>query len=402
MNEQTLPALRYVDVVPVEGDDGDPRFVLRDPSQIAPHAMAVSAAGYFVCAHLDGGHSCADIQRAFLHQFGAMIAPEDVQELVEALDDALLLHTERYEKAYESARKAFADSDVRDNRDRWPDEATLRKELDRCLAAGASVEVDRLRGVVAPHLDYERGFPCYADAYAALRAAGPAERYVILGTNHFGRSRSVVATGKDFLTPLGRVRNDVEWLERIESALGRNLREHEFDHAREHSIELQVHLLQALWPRHGFEIAAFLCPDPCGPTGTRPADGEGPDLEDFINALRVALDESAKTTVLIASADLSHVGMHFGDSEPTTDAFLEDVGRNDRRLLELLTQRREREFVDDVARAGNHTRICSVGCVYTLFRALPDARSRVLRYHQAENRETETTVSCAAMLLDSE
>ena len=402
MSDPALPALRNVDVLPIQDEEGNPRFVLRDPSQVSPHAMAVSAPGYFVLAHLDGGHTCAAIQQAFLHQFGAMVSPEDVLELVEALDEALLLRTPRYEAAYAAARDAYLAQDARDNRQRWPDGDTLRTELDSCLAAGAAVAVGDLRGIVAPHLDYQRGGPCYADAYAALRAAGPAERYVILGTNHFGRSRAVTATSKDFITPLGRVGNDRALLERIEAALGASLRTHEFDHDREHSIELQVHLLQTLFPNQDFEIAALLCPDPAGPTGACPADGEGPDLDEFIAALRTALAADRKPTVLIASADLSHVGMHFGDEQPTTDEFLGGVGANDRRLLEMLVERREADFVADVARMENHTRICSVGCIYTLLRTVPGAQCRLLRYHQAANREAETTVTCAALVVESE
>ena len=80
-------------------------------------------------------------------------------------------------------------------------------------AAGA------LRAIVAPHLDFPRGRPAYAAAYAALRQSlqetEPPGRVVILGTNHFGRSSSVVGTEKDFQTPWGVLETDRAFLQRL-------------------------------------------------------------------------------------------------------------------------------------------------------------------------------------------
>src|SRR5439155_18099510 len=163
----------------------------------------------------------------------------------------------------------------------------------------------------APHLDFPRGRPAYGAGYDALRravACGAApRRVVILGTNHFGRSRSVVATEKDFQTPWGALETDREFLSRLQSACRAKLAPYELDHLREHSIELQ-----AVWLRHvlGGEarIVSFLCPDPSGPRGTAPGDPGGVDLREFALALGQLLRDDPEPTLLVASADLSHVG----------------------------------------------------------------------------------------------
>src|SRR5439155_17543161 len=107
----------------------------------------------------------------------------------------------------------------------------------------------RLRALVAPHLDFPRGRPCYGAGYAQLRRAlaggEPPRRVVILGTNHFGRSGSVVATEKDFQTPWGVLPNDRPFLQELQAACGGNLMPYALDHLREHSIELQ-----AVWLHH--------------------------------------------------------------------------------------------------------------------------------------------------------
>jgi len=395
-DDQVLPALRPLEVATFRNERNELYFALRDMTQVAPQAVTVSLPGYFVLAHLDGRHTARDIQLAFLKQFGQLITLEQVERLVNDLDKALLLDTDTFEQAYAARRAEYLAADARDNRARWPDGAELRRELSELLAAGEAVAVRELRGVIAPHLDYRRGGPCYADAYATL-ARAPAERYVILGTNHFGRARGVVATGKDFQTPLGRVPVDREFIVRLEHRLGCSLREQEFDHYTEHSVELQVHMLQVCRADAPFTIVPILCPDPsAGRTGATPS---GPGPAEFADALAELLAGDDRSTVLIAGADLSHVGQHFGERRPTTPAFLEEVARRDRHLLELLEQRREDEFVSTLRDDGNPTRICSVGCIYALLRALPGQQVRVLRYHQAVEPTAETHVTCAAAVV---
>jgi MEMO1 family protein len=394
--DHKLPALRPIEIVPIRRPDGEVYFALRDPAELSPQSIAVSAAGYFVLAQLDGEHSAAEIQATFRQQVGMELPDEELLNLVRALDEALLLQGERADDALEMRRTAYRAALVRDNRDRFPDAAALRAEIEQILARGAALPVEEMHGLIAPHLDYARGAPCYADAYATLARTTPAERFVILGTNHSGESTSVVATTKDFQTPLGLVATDREFLGRLEREVGAPLSGCEHDHAREHSIELQVHILQIVMGERPFTIVPVLCPDATGPTGTMPVDGAGPDLGDFARALGRLLADSDGRTVVIAGADLSHVGQRFNDPEATTPAFLEEVARSDRGLLALLERRADDEFVASIRATDNQTRICSSGCIYALLRALPNRALRVLSYHQAVDMQAETHVTCAA------
>ncbi|MBL8878590.1 MAG: AmmeMemoRadiSam system protein B [Phycisphaerales bacterium] len=391
-----LPAMRPVNATPFHSDGGQLFFALHDYSGIAAGPLAVTAAGYFVLAHLDGNRTHADVRAAVKRQFDAEISHEQIDALIESLDDALLLHTERYENAYALREQQYRRAAARDNRARWPVEHALRSEILSLIAEGVATPVGDLRGFIAPHLDYARGRPCYADAYATLIAASPADRYVILGTNHYGRCRSVVATGKDFLTPLGLVATDLAFIEQLEARLGQSIRRHEMDHAAEHSIELQTHLLQTAQPHRKFSVVPVLCPDPTGPSGAAPRDGIGPDLLDFADALAELIDNSAGRTVVIASADLSHVGTHFGDAARVTPECMIELEASDRRLLDLCALRREDEFVAAVRANDNETGICSIGCIYAMLRALPGMKCRITRYHQATNYPADTHVTCAA------
>jgi hypothetical protein len=398
--DDKLPALRNIEIVPFRRPDGEIYFGLQDPAELTAQPLAVSAAAYLVLAHLDGEHTLADVQTAFHKHTNLEVPVEEVDKLLAALDQALLLVNERSAQADAVRQAAYHAAPARDNRERYPDGADLRAELERILACGAAAPTNGVRGLIAPHLDYARGEPCYADAYATLAASGPADRYVILGTNHFGRATSVVATGKDFHTPLGLVPTDRGFLARLQDRLNCSLMSEETDHQREHSIELQVHFLQVIADGRPFEIVPVLCPDACGPTGTRPRDGAGVDLRAFAEALGTVVGEAKGRTVIIAGADLSHVGQRFQDPDPTTPERLEEVARSDRRLLKLLEERNEDAFVSRLIATSNATRVCSAGCILALLLALRGRPCRILKYHQAANFPAETHVTCAAGVIE--
>jgi AmmeMemoRadiSam system protein B len=253
---------------------------------------------------------------------------------------------------------------------------------------------------VAPHLDFPRGRPCYGASYARLRQELGAEeaprRVVVLGTNHFGRSASVVATGKDFQTPWGVLPNDLPFLERLQAECGGNLMPYELDHLREHSIELQV-----VWLRHllgeAARIVPFLCPDPSGTRGTRPGDPEGVDLREFARALGHLLRQDPEPTLLVASADLSHAGAYFGDRLALDDALLQFLRRTDEAGLRFVSANDPEGLREQMAATGNPTRWCSVGCLYATMVALgPEAQPQRLRYHQAVLPELQNCVTSAA------
>ena len=398
MDDQKLPALRPLDVTPFR--DGDALyFQLRDPLGISPVPLVISGAGYFVLVNLDGRHEIADVQAAFREHTGQELPAAEIERVVEVLNNYAMLETPRFAEAYAAAASAYREAPFRDSRPGWPAGDELRQEIEQILAAGSAEPVGRVRGLVAPHLDYPRGAPCYAAAYATLAQAPPADRYVILGTNHFGRSNSVVATTKDFRTPLGDVTTDREFIAALEQRLGVGICEHEFDHRTEHSVELQVNFLQVCQPDVPFEIVPILCPDICGVAETDEQRKPKPDVGTFADALAAAIEDDQRSTVLIAGADLSHVGQSFGDVDPADAEFLAEVERQDRALLSALENGEQAAAVADLRASQNLTRICSVAPLYALRRALPRHTWRTLLYHQATDAQTETNVTCAAAVV---
>jgi AmmeMemoRadiSam system protein B len=223
-------------------------------------------------------------------------------------------------------------------------------------------------------------------------------RFVILGTNHFGLAPAVVGTRKDFESASGAVPHDAAFMRRLDDRCGRDLGEFEYDHAREHSIELQVLLLRHVLGGRPLTITPYLCPDPCGPNGTAALDGRGVDLKDFALALRAELDDDATPTCIIAGADLSHVGRYFQDRRALDADVLRALEASDRRALDYLLAGDPEGMRRCVAESDNPTSICSVGCLFVLATTLQGrSRPRLLGYHQALTAEAENCVTCAAI-----
>lgn len=400
----TLPRLRPVEVFPAE-QDGRQVLVVHDPSGLALGPIAVSPAALLILTMLDGEHTVRDVEAAFGEHFGQPLPAEQLESMIDQLDAAHYLDSERFQaflheqaEEYRSAPTRMSAEAGSLGADSDGLEATLRRLLAENQRIRPARAGSRIAGLVAPHLDFGRGQRCYADVYGLLAESAPPKRVVILGTNHFGQSASVVATTKDFETPLGIVRTDRTFLEELQTRCRCDLTRHELDHKREHSVELQVVLLQHVLGTGSFEIVPVLCPDPCGPTGTLPCDGRGVDLRVFADQLGEMVRSASEETLVVAGADLSHVGTRFGDPRDLDEPFLEEVRRMDGEKLDALLSGDAALFVGTVASRGNSTRICSAGCLYTMVRALPWAKPELLRYHQAVDADGGTGVTCASMV----
>ncbi len=398
------PHLRPVEVLP-HPDAEQQMVLLRDPSALADVTLSMSLPALHLLSLMDGEHTLEEIRAGFSQRFDQVLPPETLQELVQHLEQAHFLEGPAFEQFYSKLVSEYLDATVRpmnELRGMGLEEGNVADRLKQMFCWQKDGTPQRqVIGLIAPHLDYLRGQPCYLQAYSALAAQDHIKRFVILGTNHFGRSSAIVATGKDFETALGVSRVDVGFLEELERRCGASLRRYEFDHKREHSVELQVLLLQHLFGHDGFTIMPLLCPSPCGPAGTAPDDGVGVDLRDFALALGALIREDQTPTCVIAGADLSHVGRFFGDTNQLTEAFLKRVSDHDHAALQHVLANEAEKFLAQVSGDDNPTRICSAGCIYTLMTALPDAKARLLRYHQAVNHQMQCSVSCAAAVFQA-
>ena len=154
-------------------------------------------------------------------------------------------------------------------------------------------------------------------------------------------------------------------------------------------------------------VFAALVHDPSHNSGES-YDGEGLALDPFVEAVKSAIAESEGTTLVVSSADLSHVGPLFGDQQQISadeedeesKAFRDKVVQHDQEMLQLVLQGKAPELVSTLAWQQNPTRWCSVGnMVATMM--LTDAQSvRMLSYAGAGDPSTGSMVTSFAGVIE--
>ena len=402
------PRLRPVEAFPASVQ-GQQVVCLRDPMHYTDAIVSVPPQTAAILELFDGRHSLLDIQEAFARRFGVLLFREQLLRVIQSLDECLLLDSPRF-----TNHRAVIEDDFRRAPHRparlagrgYPADAeALRRELDGYFTADEgpkdtrpSPQAGRLTGLVAPHIDFARGGPCYAWGYRELSGVSPVDRWIVLGTVHVPIARPFALTRKDFETPLGPAEVDREFLDALLTRVGPGYLDDEFAHRAEHSIEFQgVFLRHATPADRPVRIVPILCGSYHRFVEERRPPTDADAVEEFLAALRETLAGMGGRSVLIASADLAHVGPQFGDPRPLTPGQLREVEDADRRMLGFAESGDAGGFFQAVASDGDRRHICGLPPIYAALRVLRGHRGRLLRYGQWP--DPNGTVSFAALAL---
>jgi len=132
----------------------------------------------------------------------------------------------------------------------YPDEKNkLSKLIEECFLHPFGPEKNQKKiekkifGVICPHAGYVYSGPIACNSINSILSES-VELFIIIGPNHWGIGRNV-ATMKDceWETPMGRVEVDSESAQKI-SQISQTIELDYFSHSREHSLEVQIPILQ--------------------------------------------------------------------------------------------------------------------------------------------------------------
>ena len=255
--------------------------------------------------------------------------------------------------------------------------------------------------LVAPHIDPWRGAVGYGHAYGALRAAlsQEADTFVVFGTSHAPMREPFALCRKAFDTPFGAVAADLDAIDDLaRSATGFDPYADQFNHKREHSLEFQVVFLKHLLKGRDFRIVPILAG-----LGAAQSSGEEPvsdeRVERFIAGVQRLVDSRSGRVVVVAGADLAHVGPRFGDPRAFDAAEREALGRTDGESLARAVALDAGGFWSQVAGDLDERRVCGLAPIWSLLRSLEGAgaHGRVMHYEQTVDREDGSIVSHAAV-----
>ncbi len=399
------PRIRPVEVIPFE-EAGKRSFLLQDPAGYVESPLQLSPAALLLVGLCDGSRTPDEVRADFASRAGHALSAEELAGFLETMDRALLLDSPSFQAHRAQHEQEFAALEWRPASHAGTayegDPARLGSALDRWLAGGVAGgrAGDRLRALLAPHIDFHRGGAGYGKAYAALIDRETPEVVVLLGTGHAAEEGRFILCDKGFRTARGDLPVDRDFLGRLERRLARSHRRGLFAHRREHSIEFQ-----AVWLAHLFssEPRPAIVPilgttfDDLFEEGAGPT--RHPETGDFLGALRETWREERRRVLVVVGADLAHVGPRFGDAQPNTPEFLAEVRARDAAALDGAKSGSADRFLAAVAEHRNRHRICSVAGIFAALHTVRADGGDLLAYEQAVDPSGQLAVTFAGMAL---
>jgi MEMO1 family protein len=380
-------------------------LMLRDTQGVAPSHAVLPVEFIPIVSRMDGRRTCEDIARQVTSEIRERVPVDLVVRLATELESALFVEGAPYRRERDRIEREFAQSSVRPASHAGgayhDDPKKLSEYIDReCLAKAKKAKNGQgtLRALIAPHIDPWRGARCYGHAYTMLRATLPedVDTFVLFGTSHAPMKTPFSICRKAFATPLGPVEADLDAIDRIASAVKKDFDVYadQFNHKREHSLEFQAVFLRHLLGERKARIIPILAG-----LGEQQHTGKTPALdascERFLAEVRAIVEE--KNAVVIAGADLAHVGPRFGDRSPYTDRQRAVLDETDRESLDHAERAEAESFWSHVAKDLDTRRVCGLGPIYSLLRTMTSGKGRLAHYEQTVDAEEGSIVSHAAM-----
>jgi len=239
-------------------------------------------------------------------------------------------------------------------------------------------------GGVAPHAGWVFSGALAAGTLLAMRAAGP-EMFVLFGATHRPvRRQAQVFPAGVWNTPLGDVEVDAE---AVRLAEGAGLDVGTDNHEGEHSIEVQLPLIQVLYPQARILAVAV------------PHDGGAARAGE---TLARALAAWPGRWVGVASTDLTHYGMGYGgpDLGPYAKARAW-MRENDGRFIRLVETLDAEAMVDEASANANACGSGAVAAAAAAARARGARRGVTLRYATSADVVPEPRASQAVGYLSA-
>jgi AmmeMemoRadiSam system protein B len=402
------PALRPVESILVPDAQHGRVLVLRDTEGITEGNVCVPPGLIPIVARFTGEKTCEQIAAEVSRELGQKVDVETVSRAAKVLEDALFLEGPSYRAARDEVVRAFSTSPTRAASHAGgaylSDPTELRAYLDtKCLAtAGANGGAPRDKKMVAlvsPHIDPWRGAVGYGHAYATLaRDLSPdADTFVVFGTSHAPMREPFALCRKAFDTPLGAMEADEDAIDAIARATAFDVYADELNHKREHSIEFQIVFLKHVLGKRRARIIPILAG--LGESqATRTDPTRDARATRFLDAVRGVVEGLGPRAVLVAGADMAHVGPRFGDPRPFDEAARARLAGTDRESLAHAAEGDAPGFWSHVARDLETRRVCGLGPIYSLLQAMPQgAQGELLHYEQTVDADDGSIVSHAAL-----
>jgi AmmeMemoRadiSam system protein B len=406
-NPKRYPALRNIQYSPMK--QGEEHYiVLWDPSGLSSERLIIPLNFFHLFQFMDGEHSPEQIGVEYLKKYGEFLMPDKLDRLIADLDEKLFLEGDRYEAAKAAAVKAYRDAPARKPRfagkSYEADPQKLREQLAGFFTSKEGPSPDpsehqgkAIKGLVVPNYDVNVAGPLYAWAYKELREAEAPDVYILLGTAHAGLAEPVAVTDKDFESPLGVMPANRPIMEVLRSKGGDKLFADELRHETEHSIEFQVPFLQeTVGTRQSISMVPVLSSFPPGCLIDPALKDVADQVEQFVAVLKDAIASSGQKICLIASANLAHIGLRYGDDKAPTDFSFHRCMQTDLEMLKHVENVDAQGFAEFLLKEQDRRHVLGFSAIYLLLRLIEADKGEVLRYDREIVDQFNSTITYAS------
>ncbi|MEM8863614.1 MAG: AmmeMemoRadiSam system protein B, partial [Chloroflexota bacterium] len=337
-----------------------------------------------------------------------------LEQALDTLDEACMLENDRFKEKHESIIADFRNAPFRPMA---LVERNYPRDLDaldaQFAAYGASDNLDEQknwqtwsgRGIVSPHIDYQRGGEVYAQTWArAHQAVADADLVLMFATDHNGGLGSLTLTKKAYETPYGVLPTDLEIVNALEKTIGKqDAYRLELNHRKEHSVELS-----AVWLHHIANKVRPGNPPPMVPLligsfqhfvmgSSHPTKDR--KMMEFVDALKTAT--AGKRVLCVASVDLSHVGPVFGDDYVMDTAKREALKQTDGSLMDAVVEWDAERFYFEIAGIEDRNKVCGFSPTYLMLKYMEQTSGTQIAYqHCSADSQDNSLVSVCGLLLD--
>ncbi len=408
-----FPKIRPLSFQPMEYE-GEQLWLLQDPERITEAQLLLPPLLAQMTVYCDGRHDIPAIYNRLAGDAGFRLPPGTIEKALEQLDEAFLLENKRYRQQIDHLRRRYRAQPFRPMTLAGLNYAAEPRALADQFAAyefgddpeeAAGWAEWTGRGIISPHIDYQRGGPVYARTWRrAVRSVAEADLVLMFATDHSGGLGSLTLTKMPYQTPYGLLPTDELLVDRLAQAIGEESAYRlELNHRFEHSVELS-----AVWLHHAAQAAGRPAP-PMVPlligsfhhfvhNGGHPA--EDPVLTRVLDILRTEIRD--RRVLCVASVDLSHVGPAFGDDYCMDADRRAALRTSDERLMEALAAGDDEGWYREIAGVRDRNKVCGFSPIYLMLRCLGDGvRGHRIAYdHCPADAADHSLVSICGMLLD--
>lgn len=385
-------------------------WYLRDPMKLTDYQLLMPPALAQILLFCDGTRDVDEIHEALCDHLGMPVNYDIVVDTLAQLDEACLLENDRSRQAMKELHAAYRAQPYRPAALAglsYPETPAVLTHLLESYAAGDDLsgwEPWHGRGIIAPHIDYQRGGPVYAKTYRRAEAAIlDADIVLVFGTDHNGGPGTFTLTTKPYATPYGVLPTDPDLINTLAEAIGPEAAfAEELNHRQEHSVELAAVWLHYIYQRAGIEPKPMI-PILCGSFHHFVVNGSHPAQDDRLaTAVQTLKEQTAgKRVFSVASVDFAHVGPAFNDSFNMDKTRRANLKQSDFNLVQAIIRGDEKSFYKQIASVQDQNRICGFSSIYLMLDYLGTTEGVHIAYDQCPaDEQNNSLVSIAGILLE--